>query len=97
MPVEAHAPRIAKAIGPDFRPGLGRLDERIVGRDGVGLAVLLAVHVDAQDRRQQIADVLAGVERVGRVRAGAVAGGDVEEAVGAEVQVAAVVAAARAR
>src|SRR5581483_7056823 len=51
------------------------------------------VHVDPQDGGEQVGDVLPGVERVGRVGAGRVAGGDVEHAVGAEVEVAAVVAA----
>src|SRR5947209_5152929 len=56
-------------------------------------AGVLVVHVDAQDRGQQVADVLAGLELVGRAGFGTVAGGDVEEAVGAEVDVAGVVAA----
>ena len=60
--VEAHPPGVAEAVGPDLRPGVRRLDERVVRRDGVGLALVLVVHVDAQDRREQVADVLAGVE-----------------------------------
>ncbi len=59
----------------------------------VGLAGVGSVDVDAQDRREQVADVLAGVAAVGRARVAAVAGGDVEIAVGAELQAAAVVAA----
>src|SRR5262249_21396657 len=59
------------------------------------LALVLVVDIDAQDRGKQVADVLAGVERIGRIGAGAVAGRDVEHAVIAEVQVTAVVSAAQ--
>src|SRR4029453_14925005 len=48
--VEAHAPGIAEAVGPDLGPRSGGLEEWIVGRDRVGLARLFAVHVDAKDR-----------------------------------------------
>ena len=51
------------------------------------------IDVDAQDRRLQVAHVLARVAAVGRKAVAAVAGGDVEIAVGAELQVRAVVAA----
>ena len=50
------------------------------------------VHVDAQDRRKQVADVLSGVERVGRVRRSGVARRNVEAAVGAELEAPAIVA-----
>ena len=68
-------------------------DERIVGRDAIGLARLGMIDVDAEDAREQVGAVLAGVERVGGRRPGAVAGGDIQVAVVAEVQAAAVVAA----
>ena len=84
--VEADLPRIAKAEGPDFRPGLRCLQKRIVGRNGVGLAVVRMIHVDAQDGRQQIADVLSGVQRVGRGGDLGVPGGNVEHAIGTELQ-----------
>src|SRR5262245_53565217 len=51
------------------------------------------VHVDPQDRGQQVRDVLTRVEWVRRGRARGVAGGDVQHTVGAEVDVAAVVSA----
>ena len=52
-----------------------------------------AVDVDAQDRRQQVADVLPGFQAVGRVRRLGVAGGNVEHPVRAKVKRAAVVSA----
>ena len=93
LAIEAHPPGVAEAVGPDLRPRSLHADERIVLGDGVVLPLVLAVHVDPQDGGEQVGDVLPGVERVGRVGAGRVAGGDVEHAVGAEVEVAAVVAA----
>ena len=91
--VDAHAPRVAEAVGPDFRAGAGCLHERVVGRHSVGLARVLVIDVDAENGRQQVADILSGVEGIGRVRVGAVAGRDVEKAVLAELEIAAVMAA----
>src|SRR5207302_10729418 len=39
LSVETHLPRIAEAVGPDFRPRAGAVHERIVGRYAVGFAV----------------------------------------------------------
>ncbi len=49
------------------------------------------VHVDPEDGREQVGDVLPRVERVGRVRVPRIAGGDVKHTVGAEVEIPAVV------
>ena len=93
LAIEAHPPGIAEAVRPDLRPGSLRRDEGVVLGDGVVLPLVLPVHVDPQDGREQVGDVLPRVERVGRVRVRRVARGDVEHAVGAEVEVPAVVAA----
>src|SRR5439155_22619435 len=91
--VEAHAPGVAETVRPNLGARLRRLEEGVVRRHGIRFSRIFLVHVDAQNGTEQIADVLAGVESVGRVGSGAIAGGDVEAAVGAEVQVAAIVAA----
>ena len=95
--VEAHAPRVAEAVSPDLAAGRlavdVRADERVVLGDRVVFPGVLAVHVDAQHARQQVGDVLAGLEAVRRVGVRRVAGRNVEHSVRAEVQVAAVVTA----
>ena len=53
------------------------------------------IHVDAENRGKQVADVLAGIERVGRVGRSSVAGRNVEKTVRAELEAAAVVPAGR--
>ena len=67
LPIETHPPRVAEAVGPDFGTRAGRVHERIVGRYAVGLPVLFVINIDAEDRGKQVADVLARVERVGRI------------------------------
>ena len=98
--IKTHAPRVAKTIGPHLVPGLGQMDERVVRRDGVrqrlALGVLaLFVHIDPQDRAEQVTDILACLQTVGRGRVGGVSGGDVQEAVLAKVQITPVVSAAQ--
>ena len=81
-PIEAHAPGVAKSVGINLRPSLRDADERVVRRNRVRLAAFGAIDVDAQDRRQQIADVLARIQSVGRVGIAAIAGRDLENANG---------------
>ena len=45
--VEVHFPRIAEAERPDLRPGVGNVDERVIGRDDVRLIAFGVVDVDA--------------------------------------------------
>ena len=98
--IEAEAPQLAQAVGVDFGPGLvpgsflegyDLADERIVLRDAVRLAGRRIIDIDAQQLGEDARQILADVVCVGD--AGAVAGDDVEIAVGAELQAAAVVAA----
>ena len=90
QPVEAVAPGIAQAQGPDLVTHAGIADKGVVCRDGVGIA---AVHVDAQHGAQQRRAILAIAELV--ASRAAVAGTDVQVAVRAKGQVAAVVVAGR--
>ena len=87
-PVEAEAPGVAQAVGPDFVPAWG-VNEGIVVGDGVGCP---AVHVQAQEGAKKGVDVLAMVQRV--TAAAAVAQADIKVAVeGAEGEMASVVVA----
>ena len=54
--VEREPPRVAKPVLPDLRTRAGTMHERIVARDGVGMAV---IHVDPQDLGQKRAQILA--------------------------------------
>src|SRR5207249_7743481 len=49
LAVEAHAPYIPQPPGPGFRPRVLVTHERIVLGDGVALARILVVHIDAED------------------------------------------------
>ena len=92
LAVEAHPPGVAEAKRPNLRPRPLHADERIILRDAILLSArLVAIHVDPQDRGEEIGNILPRFEGVGRVRVGGVAGGDVEHAIGTEVDVAAVV------
>ena len=82
LAVERHPPDVAQAVGPDLRPRVLRADERVVLRDGVVLAVVLVVDVDAEDLAEQRVRG-SGRSRAGRCRP-AVADGDVQVAVRAE-------------
>ena len=86
--IEMNPPRIAKAVGPQLGPRLGQFQKRIVGRNRIIFSGGGVLDVDPQHSRNEIADLLAGEVRVGI--AGAVAGRDIEHAVGPEGQVAAV-------
>nr|BFE74524.1 hypothetical protein GCM10020092_078250 [Actinoplanes digitatis] len=89
--VDGEPPRVAQPVEPDLRPRARRPDERVGGRNAVGLRTAGAVDVDPHDLAEQGAEVLAGLERV--VRVAAVAGGPVEVAVAAERHLPAVVVA----
>src|SRR5205823_4511292 len=84
--IKRKPPRIAHAEAPDFGTRAGRVDERIVRRNGVRLRV---VDVDAEDFPEPRAEALAVALRVAARSAVAVA--DVEHPVRAEDYVAAVV------
>jgi hypothetical protein len=86
LPVEAEAPRIAKAVGPDLvaRRGVA-VDEGVRRGDQ-----RRTVHVEAQDLPQERARALRVTFGISG-RAAAVAGGSVEVAVGTEGEHAAVV------
>ena len=76
--VEGQTPRIPKPIRPDFAARLGQRDKRVVLWNGVQLPRFLAVHINSQNARENIANILPrhkGVRWVGIVR---VAGRDVE-------------------
>ena len=93
--IEREAPRVAQAVGVDLGQRAGAVDERVARGRGEGLAAV-GPRLDAQDLAQRRAQVLRVAARaVLVVAATAVAGADVEEAVGAEGELAAVVVALR--
>ena len=93
LAVEADLPGLAKAEGKDLGQRSGRMDEWVIGRDGVGLDRVGSVDIDTEDGREQIAGELTGPHRIALSKT--VAGRDVEVAVGAELERAAVVAIGR--
>src|SRR6478735_999817 len=84
LAIEAHAPRIAQAVRPHFAARSWHADERVVVRDAVVLSTFGMVHVDSQDGRGQVTDVLAVLEGVGGIRRPRVARGNIEAAIGTE-------------
>src|SRR5207244_10696413 len=87
--IKGQPPDVTQAIGEDLRPCSGATREWIVRRDGVRLAVLFAIDVDAQDFAEDSSEILAVVVRiVGRT---AVAHSDVQKPVRAEADRPAVV------
>src|SRR5581483_7305696 len=102
LAVEAEAPQLPQAVGIDFGSSARRFDEGVIRGDAVAaaadatwlvIAARLAniIDVDAQHLGKDAGQILADVELVGDARA--VASDDVEHAVGAELEAAAVVAA----
>ncbi len=91
---EVHPPRIAEPVGPDLRPCTGPRHERIVRRHAVEPPAVRVVHVDPEDGRHQVAQVLPGGQRVGRLGGARVAERGVEHAVRTEPHAGAFVAAA---
>src|SRR5262249_29662684 len=83
-PVEADPPGVARAVGPAFGPGAGKAHERVIRGNAVRLVPLGMVHVDAKDGARQVGETLPVVGPA------AVAGRDVQTAVRAEDQAAAV-------
>ena len=93
--VEGEAERIAQPVGEDLAAAGGGADEGIVGGHRVRQAPSGAVDVDAEDLAEEVVEVLGAV--AGIVAGPAVAHGDVEESVGAELDHAAVVVGERLR
>ena len=87
--VEAEPPGLAEAPSPDLRQRTGPTPERVVGRDSIRPIPLGMVDVDPEHLAQEDAQVLAMASRV--FLGAGVAHADVEEPVGAEGQVTAVV------
>ena len=87
--IERHAPDVPEPVRPDLRARAGDADERVVLRDAVRAIALGMVDVDAKDLREQRTQVLPRELRV--VGRAAVAAAQVEHAVGAEEDGAAVV------
>jgi hypothetical protein len=93
-------PRVAQAEGPDLVARQARAGERVARRDAVGQRRLRVVDVESQQLAEQAVAALGVVERVVRPtrrRAAAVTEADVEVAVGAEGDHAAVVVAVEHR
>ena len=82
--VEREAPGVAQAVGPDLRARAADAGERVARRDRIRSA---GARVDAEQLAEQAAEVLGVL--AGVVAAAAVPGARVEEAVGAELQLAA--------
>ena len=88
LAVEAHLPRITQAVRPDFAASPVEFDERIIDGDRVGAVGLRPIDVDSQYRGQQVADVLPGVEAIGRKSGAGVTGRDIQHSVRTELQAA---------
>ena len=68
-------------VSPDFASGIVGSDERVISRNRIWETGRWMIDVDAQDRCQQIADVLTCAFRIRWKRRGGVAGRDVKESV----------------
>jgi len=86
QPIEAEAPRVAQAEGPDLRQGVVDVDERVVVRNPVAG---LRRDVESQELAEQGQSVLAAAQ--GIACTATVAGGHPQHVIGAERQVTAVV------
>ena len=89
LAIERHPPRVAQPEVPDLGQGVGLVHERVVGWDRVARVTGTSVDVDPEDLAEERVHPLAVVVRVA-ARA-AVAGRDVQVAVGPERQRSAVV------
>src|SRR2546428_4642170 len=56
LPVEAEPPQVAETVRPDLGPRARRAPEGVGRRDRVGSG---AVHVDAEDRAEELTEILA--------------------------------------
>ena len=92
LPVEAEAPGVAKAVGPDLRQRALGVPERIRRRNRVRRA---AVHVEPQDLSEEHAEVLRAI--AGIAAATAVPEADVQVAIGTERELSALVVGERLR
>src|SRR5215813_918473 len=61
LAIDVHAPWIAEAVSPNLRPGTGQVHEWVIRRHGVGLSGRGMIDIDADQSRQQVADILAAV------------------------------------
>ena len=89
LAIERHPPRVAQPEVPDLGQCVGLVHERVVGRDRVARVAGTAIDVDPEDLAEERVHPLAVVVRVA-ARA-AVAGRDVQVAVGPEGRRSAVV------
>ena len=84
--VDPEPPRVAEAVVPDLATGAGLPDERIRPRDRVRVGRGRVKRIDAEDVAEQVVECLRErARRVDHPRV-AVADGDVEVAVGAELE-----------
>jgi hypothetical protein len=90
--VKTEAPRVAQSIRPYFGTGPGSTDKRVTGRDPVGQS---AIHIYPQYLPEKRVQSLRAVPRI--APRSAVAQADVEEAIGPELQLAAVMVGERLR
>jgi MFS family permease len=87
--VEAEAPRVAEAVGPNLRARVVAVDERIVGGNAVGSIARRRVDIDPQQLAEQSVEPLTVVVWIPRTSA--VAKRDVQVSVRPELERAAVV------
>ena len=92
--IETHSPRITHAVGPHFAAGSWHFHKGIIRRDAIRAAFVLGIHINTQNAAEQIADVLAGLQAIGRAGRGGVAGRNIQHAVQPEAQATAVMATA---
>src|SRR5215471_10029802 len=64
LAVKRHPPDVAQTIRPNLGSGVGTANERIIWRDGVVLARVFAIHVDAMDFTEQAGQFLSVVKRI---------------------------------
>src|SRR5262249_32596616 len=62
LTVEAEFPNLSMTERPDFAPSARRVDERIILGNGVRALAIGMVHVDAQNRAEQVTEILTRVE-----------------------------------
>src|SRR5262249_18593789 len=84
--VKAHLPRLAQPVGPDLGVGALAIDEGVVLGDAVVLARVGVIDVDAEDLAPQGTEILPRQVLVSD--ATGVTGGNVQAAVGTELQAA---------
>src|SRR3954466_2308095 len=68
LPIKTHPPWVPQTVGPNLRTRPLAAHERIVRGNAIAPGTVNVVDIDPQDRRQEIARVLARLQRVGWVR-----------------------------